>query len=510
MKEEFILELKNISKTYGATKALSDVTFNVKRGRILSLVGENGAGKSTLLKVFSGVIPYGKYEGTLFFEGQEARFASINESVSKGISIIHQELAISPHLTVCENMYLNNYMKKFGVIQWTKMYEECEKYLKMVGLNIKSDTIAGTLSVAQQQLIEIAKALSKQSKLIFFDEPTSSLNDDDSFKLLDIMKKLRDEKGVTSVFVSHKLNEVSYVADDVVVIRDGKFISAYDKTIRPINEQELIKDIVGRTLEAKFPPKNPNKPIGDVIFEVKNVSVLNPLVSNYYTVKDASFNLRQGEILGISGLVGSGRTELMLSIFGKYYNKIESGTILLRGKEVRFKNPREAIRKGIMYASEDRKNIGLIQMFSIKSNITSASEHIYSKLGVYNINKEEKDSINYSQQMGVKTKNINNEVESLSGGNQQKVVVAKALSTDFDILIIDEPTKGIDVGSKLEIYQLLIELANNGKSIIVISSELEELLGITDRIFVMAQGKIKGEILTKDATQEKIMQIGLL
>ncbi|EFF41166.1 sugar ABC transporter ATP-binding protein [Mycoplasmopsis alligatoris] len=510
MNQEYILKLKNITKIYGATKALSDVSFEVKKGRILSLVGENGAGKSTLLKIFSGVIPHGKYEGELFYEDKLANFATINDSVSKGIAIIHQELAISPYLTVCENMYLNNYIKKFGVIQWNKMNIECQKYLKMVGLNISSDTVAGTLSVANQQLVEIAKALSKNAKLIFFDEPTSSLNDSDSFKLLDIMKDLRDKKGVTSVFVSHKLNEVSYVADDIVVIRDGKFISSYDKNTRAINEQELIKDIVGRSLETKFPPKNPDRKIGQTIFEVKNINILNPKVSNHYTVQNASFDLKQGEIVGISGLVGSGRTELMLSIFGKYYNRIESGEVLLRGKKVHFKNPKDAIRKGIMYASEDRKNIGLIQSFSIKYNINSASEHIYAKLGVYSLNKEEKGSLQYSKQMGVKTKNINNEVESLSGGNQQKVVVAKALSTDFDILIIDEPTKGIDVGSKYEIYELLIELANKGKSIIVISSEMEELIGITDRIFVMAQGKIKGQILTKDATQEKIMQIGLL
>ncbi|VEU59835.1 sugar ABC transporter ATP-binding protein [Mesomycoplasma neurolyticum] len=503
-----ILELKKITKNYGKTYALNDVSFTIPKGEITSLVGENGAGKSTLLKVLSGVIPYNSYKGELFFKNKKMEFKNIKSSEKAGIAIIHQELSISPYLSICENIFVGDYISKFGVINWNAMYKKCKKYLDMVGLKEDPSIIAGTLSVAKKQMVEIAKALSKNSEIIILDEPTSSLNDEDSFKLLDIMKSLK-KQNITSIFVSHKLNEVQYVSDNIVVIRDGQFISQYNKKNTKITEEQLIKDIVGRSLESKFPAKDPNRKIGELCFELKNITIAHKTIPNYNVVENSSFNARKGEIVGLSGLVGSGRTELMLSIFGKYYNNISSGKVLIKGKEMYFSNPKDAIKNGVMYASEDRKELGLIQMFSIADNISSASLHLYSKLGILHKNKEIVNILSKKDKIQIKTQDVLNEVSSLSGGNQQKVVIAKALTTNFDILIIDEPTKGIDVGSKYEIYSILLELANQGKTIIVISSEIEELMGITDRIFVMSQGKIKGEISASEATPEKIMKISI-
>ncbi|WP_434333941.1 sugar ABC transporter ATP-binding protein [Mesomycoplasma hyorhinis] len=508
MEKSNILSLENITKVYGPVTALSEVSFTVPKGEVTSLVGENGAGKSTLLKILSGVIPHGQYEGKLIFENNLMSFSNTKASEQAGIAIIHQELSISPYLSICENMYIGNYLTTYGKVNWNKMISECKKYLKMVGLEEDPTVIAGTISVAKQQMLEIAKALSKNAKLLILDEPTSSLNNEDAFRLLDIMKKLK-KQGITSIFVSHKLNEVKYVADNIVVIRDGKFISQYNKNEETIDENRLIQDIVGRPLTSKFPLKDPNRKFGDVIFEIKDMVIPHATIANYNVVKNASLDVRQGEIIGISGLVGSGRTELMLSIFGQYYNKPSSGQVFYKGKEVKFRNTKQAIQSGIMYASEDRKNVGLIQIFSIQNNITSAALHLFSKFGILNNNKEIINAQEQKKEVNIKTKNLLNNVESLSGGNQQKVVIAKALSTKFDLLIIDEPTKGIDVGSKFEIYKILLDLSSKGKTIIVISSEIEELLGITDRIFVMSQGVIKGHIPTSEATQEKIMQLSL-
>lgn len=508
MKKTNILSLKKIKKVYGPVIALSDVTFVVPKGEITSLVGENGAGKSTLLKILSGVIPAGQYEGDLIFEDKIMAFANTKASERVGIAIIHQELSISPYLSICENMYIGNYPTKFGKVNWNKMISECKKYLEMVGLDEDQTTIAGSLSIAKQQMVEIAKALSKNAKLLILDEPTSSLNDENAFRLLDIMKSLKS-KGITSIFVSHKLNEVKYVSDNIVVIRDGKFISQYNKNEEIIDENRLIQDIVGRPLKSKFPPRDLDRKIGEIIFEIKDIVIPHASIANYNVVKNASLDVKQGEIVGISGLVGSGRTELMLSLFGQYYNKPSSGKVFYKGKEVKFTNTKQAIKSGIMYASEDRKNVGLIQIFSIQNNITSAALHLFSKWGILNKNKEIINAQKLKKDVSIKTKNILNNVESLSGGNQQKVVIAKALSTKFDLLIIDEPTKGIDVGSKYEIYKILLDLSSQGKTIIVISSEIEELLGITDRIFVMSQGIIKGQIKTSEANQEKIMQLSI-
>ncbi|MDQ0513656.1 ABC-type sugar transport system ATPase subunit [Mycoplasmoides fastidiosum] len=510
MQTENILELHKITKKFGPVIALNDVSFVLPKGKIISIVGENGAGKSTLLKTISGVYPYGSYDGAVMFDQKWTNFKNVKDSEKAGIAIIHQELSISPYLSIYENVYLGN-LKTIGpIVNWNSMIRSAKKYLDMVGFpKIDLETKAVDLSVANQQLIEIAKALSKNAKLIIFDEPTSSLNDRESFLLLDTMKQLRDEHNITCVFVSHKLKEVEYVSDEVIVIRDGKFISQYSNSKEnPISEDRLIKDIVGRELSNKFPPRGePN--IGEPILKLDNFTVVEK-DNNKVVVNNASIVLNQGEILGISGLVGSGRSELFLSMFGNSYGVRKSGRITYKNKEVNFKLPADAIKAKIMYASEDRKNLGLIQKFSIHRNIGDASIHLYSNLfNVVNENRLIKTSQRLKEEVNIKTQNIENEMGSLSGGNQQKVLIAKALATEFDVLIIDEPTKGIDVGSKFEIYNIIIKLAQSGKSIIVISSELEELLGITDRIYVMNQGKVKGQILTKEATQEKIMQIAI-
>ncbi|AAT27500.1 sugar ABC transporter ATP-binding protein [[Mycoplasma] mobile] len=509
-KNDYIFQFENVTKKYPGVIALNDVSFNLKKAKITSIVGENGAGKSTLLKVISGVIPFNKIEGRIIYEGKEKHYKSINDSISDGIAIIHQELSISPYLPVYENIFIGNFKTKFGILNQNQMIVEAKKLLEKVGLpKIDPRTLAINLSVAQQQLVEIAKALSKEVKLLILDEPTSSLNDKDSFELLNIMKNLKEKSGITSVFVSHKLNEVEYVADEIIVIRDGKFISQYNKETTKISEDQLIKDIVGRQLSSKFPEKNLQRKIGEIALEVKNFTVEHPKLDGYNVVQDASFNVKKGEIIGISGLVGSGRSELALSIFGKQYGKVLSGEIFINGKKMNINSPKKAITNKLMYATEDRKGTGLIQIFDINFNINLAAMNLNSKFGFLNLNKEIKNSNELKKEIKIKVPNIDYKVETLSGGNQQKVVIAKAITTKFEILIIDEPTKGIDVGSKFEIYSLLQEFALQGKAIVIISSEIEELLGTTDRIYVMSQGKIKGQIKTSDATQEKIIQLGI-
>lgn len=507
---DYILQLNKITKSFASVIALKDVSFNVRKAKILSLVGENGAGKSTILKIISGVYQKNSYLGSVVYDNKETNFHNVKDSEKQGIAIIHQELSISPYLSICENVFLGNHKNFLGIIDWNWMMREAKKYLDLVGLkNIDLNALAGDLSIADQQLVEIAKALSKNAKLLILDEPTSSLNDRESFMLLDLMKKLRDEHKISCMFVSHKLKEVEYVADDIVVIRDGRFISAYNNETTKISETQLIKDIVGRSLESKFPPHDLNRKIGKTILELKNFKVLRP-GSDVLAVKNASLDLKEGEIVGVSGLVGSGRTELFLSMFGNFYGKRLAGEIIYKNKKVEFKHPKDAIKAKIMYASEDRKNLGLIQLFSIHTNIGSASLHLFSNwFHIINDKKLIQNSQVLKNQINIKTNNIFNNLGSLSGGNQQKIVIAKALTTKFDVLIIDEPTKGIDVGSKYEIYKIINELSSMGKSIIVISSELEEILGLSDRIFVMSEGLIKGQISAQDATQEKIMEIAL-
>ena len=500
---ENILEMRHIVKQFPATRALDDVNFEVKRGSIHALVGENGAGKSTLMKVLSGQWPYGTYEGDVVYEGEICKFNTIKDSEKKGIVIIHQELALVPYMSIAENMFLGNERGSKFAIDWDETHDEAAKYLKIVGLKDSTDTLIKDIGVGKQQLVEIAKALSKHAKLLILDEPTSSLNESDSQALLDLLLELK-KQGLTSIIISHKINEVSYVADDITVIRDGHTIETLTKGKDDISEDRIIKGMVGRELSDRFPKRHDVK-IGDVALEVKDWNVYHPIYAGKKVVDNVSFNVKKGEVVGISGLMGAGRTELAMSIFGKSYGVDISGTCIINGKEVHLNSPKDAINAGLAYVSEDRKVMGLILSNKISTNTTLANLKGISNKGVINFDKELKVAEEYRIKLKTKCGNIEENVSSLSGGNQQKVLLSKWMFTDPDILILDEPTRGIDVGAKYEIYCIINQLVAEGKSVIMISSELPEILGMSDRIYVLNEGKMVGEFDREDATQEKIM-----
>lgn len=500
---KILLEMKNITKTFPGVKALDNVNLKVEEGEIHALVGENGAGKSTLMNVLSGIYPYGSYEGDIIYNGEICRFAKIKDSEEKGIVIIHQELALIPYMTIGENMYLGNEKGKTYSINWNETYGEADEYLKTVGLEESSRTLIKDIGVGKQQLVEIAKALAKHAKLLILDEPTASLNEDDSRALLDLLLKFKKE-GMTSIIISHKLNEISYVADKITVIRDGATIETLDKEKDDISEARIIQGMVGRELTDRF-PKRPDVKIGDIAMEVKNWTVHHPLYSERKVVDNASFNVRKGEVVGISGLMGAGRTELAMSIFGKSYGTGISGQIFIGGKEVKLNTVTEAIRHGLAYVTEDRKGNGLILSNPIKINTTLANLKAVSSHGVLDADKEYAVAEEYRDKLKTKCPTVEQNVGNLSGGNQQKVLLAKWMFTEPDVLILDEPTRGIDVGAKYEIYCIINDLVAAGKSVIMISSELPEVLGMSDRIYIMNEGKMVGEVDGKEATQEMIM-----
>jgi len=504
---EYILEINNLTKEFPGVRALENVNLKIKKGEIHSLCGENGAGKSTLMSCISGVYPRNSYEGTVLYKGHETNYNSVKDSENEGLAIIHQELALSPYLSIYENIFLGHMETKFGIINWNKYIKESKDYLKTVGLNEPPETIVSKLGVGKQQLVEIARALSKKTELLILDEPTSSLNDDESEKLLNLIIEFKNQ-GITSVIISHKLNEVLKVADTVTILRDGKSISTYNVKADNLTEEMIIKDMVGRDLTHRFPERKSSP--GETVMEVKNWTVYHP---DYHTIKvvdNVSFHLRRGEILAFCGPMGAGRTELMMSLFGNSYGHRSEGEFLINGKPCNFKNPREAINSGLGYISEDRKGLGLVLIQDIKTNITHSSLGKISKYGVIDNQKEIKETERYRKELNIRTPSINQYVRNLSGGNQQKVVVSKALMADPDIFIVDEPTRGIDVGAKTEIYNILNDMIAAGKSIIMISSELPEALGMADRIYVMNEGRIKGELLKEEATQEKIMHMALV
>lgn len=502
---KIILEMKNITKTFPGVKALDNVNLQVEEGEIHALCGENGAGKSTLMNVLSGIYAYGTYEGENYYNGELCKFSGIKDSEDKGIVIIHQELALIPYMTIGENMYLGNEKGSKVSINWDETYGEADKYLRTVGLTESSRTLVKDISVGKQQLVEIAKALAKKAKLLILDEPTSSLNESDSRALLDLMLKFK-EQGMTMIIISHKLNEIAYVADKITVIRDGATIETLDKLKDDISEARIIKGMVGRELTDRFPKRHDVK-IGDISMDVKNWNVFHPMYAGRKVVDNVSINVRKGEVVGIAGLMGAGRTELAMSIFGKSYGTDISGELFINGKEVNLNNVHEAIKQGIAYATEDRKGNGLILSNSIKVNTTMANmEAISSKLlGVIDTDREYQVSVEYKEKLNTKCPTVEQNVGNLSGGNQQKVLLAKWMFADPDILILDEPTRGIDVGAKFEIYCIINNLVAAGKSVIMISSELPEVLGMSDRIYVMNEGKITGELSKEEATQEKIM-----
>lgn len=499
---KILLEMQNITKLFPGLKALDNVNLQVEEGEIHALVGENGAGKSTLMNVLSGIYPYGTYEGKILYNGEECKFTNIKDSEALGIVIIHQELALIPYMSIGENMFLGNENGHSWKIDWTETYGKSDEYLRTVGLNESSRTLIKDIGVGKQQLVEIAKALAKHAKLLILDEPTSSLNEKESQDLLDLLLKFKKE-GMTSIIISHKLNEISYVADKITVIRDGSTIETLVKGQDDISEPRIIKGMVGRELTNRFPKRE--KKIGDINFEVKDWNVYHPVYSEKKIIDHVSFNARKGEILGISGLMGAGRTELVMSIFGKSYGEKITGHIYKDGKEIHLNTVKEAIENKIAYVTEDRKGNGLILSNSIKFNTTLANLDGVSSNGVINKDKEYAVAVEYKEKLKTKCPTVEQFVGNLSGGNQQKVLLAKWMFAGPDVLILDEPTRGIDVGAKYEIYCIMNQLADEGKTVIMISSEMPELLGMCDRIYVMNEGRMVGEMDSSEATQESIM-----
>lgn len=497
-----ILEMKHITKEFPGVKALSDVNFQVAKGEIHCLVGENGAGKSTLMKILSGVYPHGAYQGDVVFNGQVQKFSSIRDSEKAGIAIIYQELALVPELTVYENIFLGHEIKKGFLIDWNETIKQAGEMLQKVKLDINPATKVKELGVGKQQLVEIAKALSKDVKLLILDEPTSSLNETDSENLLALLRDLK-QQGVTSIMISHKLKEVIEIADTVTVLRDGQTIATLSKN--EVTEHKLIKHMVGREINNIY-PKREHKPSQEIVLEVKNWTAYHPTLGRTI-LKDISFNLRKGEIVGFAGLIGSGRTELALSIFGNPEGYQIKGELYVKGSRKQFHHPQDAIKTGIAYVTEDRKGDGLILIQDVKQNITLANLYKISQRGVVNNNAEIQVANQYKTNLNIKTPSVEQKVANLSGGNQQKVCLGKWLFVGPDILILDEPTRGIDVGAKYEIYTIMKELVKQGMSIIMISSELPEVLGMSDRVYIVSAGKIAGELAAEEATQEKVMQL---
>ncbi|CAM3688501.1 ATP-binding cassette domain-containing protein [Marinicrinis lubricantis] len=500
----YILEMHQISKEFTGVKALSNVNFKVEKGEIHCLIGENGAGKSTLMKVLSGVYPYGTYEGDIVFEGKTQQFHRISDSVGAGIAIIYQELALFPDLTVYENIYAGNEVKRGAVIDWNQTIIRAKQMLEKVKLDVNPETLVKDLGVGKQQLVEIAKALSKNVKLLILDEPTAALNEDDSENLLKLLCELK-EQGITCIMISHKLKEVISIADKATVLRDGKTICTLDGSKGEITESAIIKHMVGREIDDIY-PKRDNKNYGERVLEIRNWSAYDANLGRH-VVKNANLHVRKGEIVGIAGLMGSGRTELAMSIFGNPRGYKLQGELLIEGTPKSFAHTSDAIKAGISYVTEDRKGNGLFLLQDIKSNISAANLHGISKNGVINDNEEVKVANDYKQSMYIKAPSVEQLVGNLSGGNQQKVSLGKWLFVGPKLLILDEPTRGIDVGAKFEIYTIMNQLISEGMSIIMISSELGEVLGMSDRVYVMAEGAIKGELSIEEADQEKIMQL---
>jgi putative multiple sugar transport system ATP-binding protein len=503
MASNSILEMNNITKTFPGVKALDDVTLKVERGEIHAICGENGAGKSTLMKVLSGVYPFGSYAGDIIYENETKKFSNISDSEAEGIVIIHQELALSPYLSIAENIFLGNEIKNvFGLINWNKTYQEASSLMARVGLKEDPNLPIKDVGVGKQQLVEIAKALSKRVKLLILDEPTAALNDEDSAHLLDLLRHLKGQ-GITSIIISHKLNEIEAIADTTTILRDGKTIESLNMKGSKVSQERIIKGMVGREMDNRYPARKAD--IGEEILRVENWTAYHPVDSNRLVVDNVSMNVRKGEIVGLAGIMGAGRTEFARSLFGHSYGTNISGKVYKNGKEIQVRTISEAISNGLAYATEDRKRFGLNLIEDVKRNITLASLKSFVKFGLVNGNEEYKRASEYRASMNIKSPSVLSVVGQLSGGNQQKVVLSKWINVNPDVLILDEPTRGIDVGAKYEIYLIIQRLAAEGKGVVVISSELPELIGICDRIYAISEGSITGEVLRKDAKPELLM-----
>ncbi|XBH20896.1 sugar ABC transporter ATP-binding protein [Jonesiaceae bacterium BS-20] len=499
-----LLEMQDIVKTFPGVRALDGVTITVAKGSIHSICGENGAGKSTLMKVLSGVYPHGDYEGQILLEGKPVEFKNIKQSEEAGVVIIHQELALIPELNVIENIFLGNEVTKNGIIDWDQSARSTKDVLDQVGLKIDPKVKVKTLGVGQQQMIEIAKALSKNVKLLILDEPTSALNEEDSANLLKLMKRLQSQ-GVTCIMISHKLNEIAAVSDAITILRDGASVESYGIDESGVDEDRIIRAMVGRSLEARYPTRTPH--IGETAFEVRNWNVEHPQLAGRMVSKNVNLNVKHGEIVGLAGLMGAGRTELARSVFGRNYGIFRSGEIYLEGKKVTLNTVQSAIDHGIAYLPEDRKVLGVNLLDSVKRTVASANLKALSTRGLLSGTKERKVANSYREQLLIKTPTVETGIRTLSGGNQQKVVLAKWMFTEPQVLILDEPTRGIDVGAKFEIYRLIHQLADAGNAVLLISSELPELMGMSDRIYTICEGEVTGEVLGKDATQESLMRM---
>lgn len=501
---DILLEMRNITKEFPGVLALNNVNFSVKKGEIHALVGENGAGKSTLMKVLSGIFPHGTYTGEIIFEGEEYSIKSIKQSEEKGIAIIHQEFALSPQLSIAENMFMGNEVQKNGVINWNMTRNKAAELAKTVGLNDDINTPIKDIGVGKKQLVEITKALAKNVKLLILDEPTSALNEDDSENLLNLLLKFKQD-GITSILISHKLGEVTKVADSITILRDGQTIETLDVIDKNISEDRIIKGMVGRELTDRFPKRNST--IGDVLFEVRDWCAVHPLNTERKVCDGINIHVKAGEVVGIAGLMGAGRTEFAMSVFGRSYGSGITGEAFVKGVKVDVSTVEKAIKNGIAYISEDRKGLGLILSNTLKVNITLPNLEDVSKHSVINENEEIVVAEKAVETFRIKCSSILQDANNLSGGNQQKVVLAKWLFCKSDIYIMDEPTRGIDVGAKHDVYTVVNQLAADGKAILFISSELPEILGVCDRIYVMSEGRIVGEMAAADADQEKIMKL---
>ena len=501
-----ILEMQNITKEFFGVKALSDVNLQIKRGEIHAICGENGAGKSTLMNILSGTYPHGTYSGKIIYDGEECQFKDIKDSESKGIVIIHQELALIPNMTVAENLFLGNERAKHGVISWNRTNYEAKKYLNQVGFKYPAEFYIKDVGTGAQQLVEIAKAIAKDVRLLILDEPTASLPEKDATHLLNLLKEFQ-KQGITSIIISHKLNEICFVADRITVIRDGKTVCTMQENQRPFNEAEIVRNMVGRKMEDRFPKRTSESIQEEVGFRIENWTTHHPVYYKQKVVDNASLEIHKGEIVGLYGLMGAGRTEMAMSIFGHQYGQMTTGTIYKDGVKMNITDPKSAIDQGIAYLSEDRKNLGLIVSDTVEMNITLAGLDKVTNHSIINRYLESGTANEYIKNLHIKCNTMAQPVRSLSGGNQQKVALAKWLFTQPDVLIIDEPTRGIDVGAKYEIYCLMDKLACEGKSILFISSDLVEILGMSDRIYVMNEGQICGQLSREEATSEEIMKL---
>ncbi|MFB7569071.1 multiple monosaccharide ABC transporter ATP-binding protein [Streptomyces sp. NPDC056165] len=502
-----VLEMRSIGKTFPGVKALSDVTLTVRRGEVHAICGENGAGKSTLMKVLSGVHPHGSYEGEILFEQEVCRFKDIRASERRGIVIIHQELALVPYLSIAENIFLGNEHATRGFINWNDTLRHATELLRRVGLDEHPETRVADIGVGKQQLVEIAKALSKSVKLLILDEPTAALNDEDSGKLLRLILELK-KQGITSIVISHKLNEIRRVADSVTILRDGRTIETLDVKAAGTTEERIIAGMVGRDLDHRFPERTPHQPEAGLApaLEIRGWTVFHPIDRQRRVVDDVSVRVRRGEIVGIAGLMGAGRTELAMSVFGRTYGRYAAGTVLKDGREISTRTVAEAVGHGIAYVTEDRKHYGLNLIDTVHRNISLTALGKVARRGVVDEHEERQVAEGFRTSMNIKAPTVFEPVGRLSGGNQQKVVLSKWIFAGPDVLILDEPTRGIDVGAKYEIYTVIDRLAAQGKAVVFISSELPELLGMCDRIYTMAAGRLTGEVPRAEATQEVLMR----